>query len=151
MVWRPFALKNLGFVAYSRGDQAGADGLLNQALAALRSTGNSFGVAITLINMAKISRDRGDLVRAAELYSESLTIRWQQNDRVVAASCLRGLALVASDVGNHVRAVRLLATNGALRAAMGVGESRSTTHKGALDRARQALGDATFEQTWAAG
>jgi predicted ATPase/DNA-binding NarL/FixJ family response regulator len=149
--WPAFALKNLGFVALRRGDHAQADALFDRALALFREQGNSYGTAVTLINMAKAARDRSDLARAATLYGEALAIRWDQGDRVSVASCLRGLALIAEKSRLYEQAVRLFGAEDALRAAIGAGEPRSTSHVVALGAARQALGETAFASAWSSG
>ena len=149
--WPTFALKNLGFVALLGGDHAKANALFERALVRFREQGNAYGTAITLINMAKAARGRGDLARAAMLYAEALTLRWEQGDRAGVASCLRGLALVAEQSRMYEQAARLFGAEQALRAVIGAGEPRSSSHVIALDAARRALGEAAFTSAWSAG
>ena len=138
--WRPYVLKNLGFVAYKRGDYASADALFNQALGEFRALGNSYGTAITLINMGRIARDQRELTTAANCYAEALALCWDQGDKVNIANCLRGMGNVAAQAGQFVRAVHLLGADQALRDSIGFGEPRSRIHIVARGELCQALG-----------
>lgn len=149
--WPTLALKNLAFVSLLGGDHAEADALFERALVRFREQGNTYGTAVTLINMAKAARVRGDFARAAMLYGEALALRWEQGDRVCVVSCLRGLALIADHLRLPEKAVRLLGAEHALRAAIGAGESRSSSHANVLDAARRTLDEAAFGSAWSSG
>lgn len=149
--WAPFALKNLGYLAYRRGDHAGADAWFDQALAQFRARGKTFGTALTLVNMASLARDRNDLPGAAALYAEALALRTDHNDKVSAVSCLRGLAIIASRAHQDERAVRLFGAEESLRTAIGADEPRSRSRLVALAECRERLGESAFESAWRAG
>ena len=149
--WAPLALKNLGYIAYRRGDHAGAGALLDQTLARFRARGSTFGTAVTLINMASLARDRNDLPGAAAHYAEALALRADHNDKVSAVSCLRGLAVVAARARQDERAVRLFGAEEALRTAIGADEPRSASRLVALTECRERLGEMVFESAWRSG
>jgi ATP/maltotriose-dependent transcriptional regulator MalT len=113
--------------------------------------GNTFGTAITLINLARMARELDDLARAAALYAESLSLRWDHGDNVSVESCLRGLARIALLAGQDERATRLFGAGEALREAIGADEARLAPTADELAKAREALGESVFAAAWAAG
>ena len=130
----------------------GAEALLSETLSRFRELGNTFGTAVTLINLAGLARRRGDVSRAATLYAEGLTLRWEDGDMVSVAACLRGLARTAFLGRQYDRAVRLFAAADALRAALGAAEPRENVKIEEETRLAQVtLGEDAFAAAWSAG
>jgi non-specific serine/threonine protein kinase len=113
--------------------------------------GNTFGAAVTLINLGRLALRRGELERAAAIYAEALSLRWTDGDKISVASCLRGLAQTAALSRQDQRAVRLFAAAEALREAIGAVESRSSSVEEARKMAHAALDEAAFAVAWDAG
>jgi DNA-binding NarL/FixJ family response regulator len=151
VTWIPYLLKNLGFADYLQGNLDLADARLSEALAEFRAMDNSFGAAITLINLGRLALRRGQLPRAAEIYAEGLSLRWADGDKISVVSCLRGLAQTAALSRQFERGVRLFAAADALRESIGAAEARSSNVEDALEQARAALGETAFADRWAAG
>jgi non-specific serine/threonine protein kinase len=114
--------------------------------------GNSFGMAVTLINLARLARRRDDLPRAADLYAEGLSLRWADGDKISVISCLRGLAHTAVRARQWEQGVHLFAAAETLREAIDAGETRAALQVAeALTLSRAALGENVFAQAWTAG
>ena len=93
-----------GVMAYSQGDYATAQNLLEKCLAAFRQMNDQHGVAVSLNNLGLVALGRGDSGKARTLYEEALSIRRQLGQQGGIAMALLNLGTVASHQGDHTRA-----------------------------------------------
>jgi non-specific serine/threonine protein kinase len=101
------SLRELGFVAYERGDYERAVRLHEQSLALARGFGTTFGVAWSLRALGDAVRGQGDLRRATTLLEESLALSRSKEHAWGIARTLASLGNVACEAGEYARASRL--------------------------------------------
>jgi len=150
------ALAGLGRVAQVQGDLVRAAALLEESLSLLRELGDKIREADVLTALGRVRHAQGDADGAAGLYWEGLAMYQAMGNRLGVAEGLEGLAVLGGDVGmawTPSWAARLLAAAAALRDALG--SPRPLAERAGYERAvsavRAALGDARFDEAWAAG
>jgi predicted ATPase/DNA-binding CsgD family transcriptional regulator len=153
-VWgEGITLDVLGDEAIERGNLKLAAARYQDALAVWRRLDHPWGVPLELGALANVARLQGDFAEALALYQESLARWWRLRERFQVAGCLGGVGLIGLAAGQFEPAVRLLAAEAALEDAMGL--MRSADQRAARERdisaAREAMGEAAFAVTWAAG
>lgn len=146
-------LDHLGVVAWGRGDQAGAIAHWERGLAVHREVGDEWGASIALSYLGIAACERGDLSTALETQRESLRYRWEIRNTEDVAHGLSNLAMIAVAGGNPQRAARLFAAAESTHELIGnpVKEPERSIYQRYIDKARTALGDDLFSETWAAG
>jgi tetratricopeptide (TPR) repeat protein len=104
-------LRELGVVAYHRGDYDEAVRLSEQALALTREFGSTFGYGLTICTLADALRAKGDVEKARALLEESLTsLRRKTYPLRVAnalANTLARLGSIECESGREARAFEL--------------------------------------------
>jgi len=153
------ALAGLGRVAQAQGDLVRAAALLEESLSLLRELGDKIREADVLTALGRVRHAQGAAAGAAELYREGLAMYQAMGNRLGVAEGLEGLAVLGGEVevawtpARATRAARLLAAAAALRDALGA--PRPLAERAGYERVvaavRAALGDARFDEAWAAG
>ena len=145
-------LGELGDKLVRSGDVGEAIAVLDEALLLYRRAGFETGVAMTLGQRGYAALAEGDLPLAARLFTESMDAANALEDRRVALGAVAGLAGVALALRQPHRAARLLGAAEGAREDAGIDRIAHALHAARLtERARAALGNATFDQEWAAG
>jgi hypothetical protein len=144
------ALQTLGVIALDDGDDARAEALFQESLAAMRTIG---GVPSTQGWLGDLARRRGDLASAERHYREGLAIANQVRSDANAAVVLVKLAGARIAEGRAGEGVPLLAAGLAWREAHGFQNNRRLQRLVDADVAagRDALGDRAFDDAWATG
>jgi non-specific serine/threonine protein kinase len=146
-------LGNLGIVRLYRGDLAGAEGPVTEALALNRAAGVRQGEAISQMFLARIAlRARGDQDAARGHLRESLRLFRELHHRRGVASALACFAEVAVAAGEWDNGARLYGAHDALLEALdsSVNGAERPAYERDLAVLRERLGDA-FEAAYAAG
>ena len=147
-----FSLDGLGCVLLQTGDHAGARAAFEQALSIAREIGNDHEQGITLFNMARLDMAIGDLAAARARFCEAIRRMRPLDSHFEIAGCLHRLASVLHTQGDAPRAIRLWAFVEAYRSTFGARvDADFVPATEQIAAAREALGAATFEQSWAEG
>lgn len=101
---RATALLGAGVIAYTQGDQKGAEPLLIDALTCWRRLGETGGIAHSLEHLATVAQNLGDRARAMTLINESLTLRRAIGEPVGIAASLHRVGSLARELGRYRRA-----------------------------------------------
>ena len=148
------SLLGRGQAALVRGDEASAESLLGEALAAARALGNEFTLSTTLNTVATLREVVGDEVGAAALLGESLAVSFPLRLTWTLGYAVPALAGVAARTGRPYVAAALFGAAATLGASTAVDPhfppSRETADAGLL-AARDALGDRDFLAAWELG
>jgi tetratricopeptide (TPR) repeat protein len=136
-----------------QGEYEAARPLYHESLALHRELGDRRGVALELHNLGNLERLTGDPRAAGELFSESLALCRELGNSRTGAYCLLGLGNVAAAEGEPERAARLLSAAEGLLAQSGAAldPDYRDEYERSLETAREALGEAAFEEARAAG
>ena len=145
-------LNNLGEVAYMLGDYARAAAFYEEALANSRQVGDR-RVHVMLGNLGNVARHQGNMVKAEALYRESLDAARALGDPRAIAESLEGMSMVRAMAGDGVRAARLFGAATAARDLIGAPQppTEREDRDVALRPARDALGEAAWQQAFAGG
>jgi hypothetical protein len=110
-------------------------------------------VAYALENLANIAILRGEYAHAAMHFHEGLGLTRELGDRHLTVYLLSDLTKLAVARGHHTTAARLGGGVAGLREQLGIGMplAEDQDRERSLARAREALGTARFERTWADG
>jgi ATP/maltotriose-dependent transcriptional regulator MalT len=103
-------LRELGTVAYHRGEIDRAILLYEQALAIARETGSAFGAGLAMCGLADALRARGEVERARMLLEESLVSLRREEPGVITnalVNTLNRLGSIACETGDDVLAATL--------------------------------------------
>jgi predicted ATPase/DNA-binding XRE family transcriptional regulator len=146
-------LTTLGHVYRAQKAYARATEALEEALAHARQIGLTWGIANSLTSLALLACDQGDYLRALALYQESLTLHRSFGNKTYLAWVFEGMATAASALGQHARAVQLCALAERWRGEMRSPRPPAEQHlyEQTIAAVQLTLGDARFEQAWAAG
>lgn len=147
------ALGNLGEVAIAEQDYGSAQSLLDESLSLRRELGDERGIAFCLIRFANLERARCNYTEARSLYREGLLLYRKVGDRRAMASTLQERAELYANMDQMVPAVRLWSAAEMLCQSLGapIPPSYRLRYERALARARDELGEETFQQVWAEG
>ena len=149
------SLVSLGSISQDLGKPDTARALNAEALAISRDLGDRWLIAFSLDGLASVAVEQGDYASAGSLHRESLQLRREIGDRPGVAYSLHLLARLHALAGRIAPAVRLWAASQALSESLGAGPplSPSAREEQALliDKARAALGEASFAAAWAEG
>jgi predicted ATPase/class 3 adenylate cyclase len=116
-----YLLSSLGHVALEKADYDRATKTFEESLALSRETGNSWGLAGSVMSLATVIHEQGDLERATELYEEGIDLFREQGDKLGLARCLNNQGLVSYAQGDLRRAVKLTEESVALLRELGAG------------------------------
>ena len=134
------ALRAAGILAGAQGDWAGAQPLLEQALAACRAVGDGAGEAEALGRLGEALMNRGDHVAAQARLEEALALNAARGDGAAEAENLGALGYVARERGDSGAARSFLER--AVRACEARGDVLlAAAHRGSLAFAVLAQGD----------
>lgn len=129
-------LGELGVLAMVTNRGHDAEQWFREATEHQRSTGDAWGLALTLANLAELFIRRADSVAAAPLFAESLQIMQVIGDPVTVAQLLDYAGMVAISTGDATTGLRL----------MGVADSQRQRLKLRLTVASRALADTWLRQ-----
>jgi non-specific serine/threonine protein kinase len=134
------AYHGLARVARERGDASLARTLFEAALDRRRQSGETWGKALELLELAQLNLEDGDSQRAREHLGESLLLCRELGDRMLFARAFEGMAAVVASVA-PAHAFQLVGAAAALREAAAA--PLSARESGLLDR-RMALSRRTL-------
>jgi tetratricopeptide (TPR) repeat protein len=148
-----YSLSNLGNVAYYLGDYSAARMHYEESLAIRRQLVDKPGIVASLGNLGNADRKEGDLAAARTRQQESLELAGDLGDNWGIAFSLEGFGSVAGAAGQHARATRLFAAAAVLRRGIcaPLQPPEQAEFKQEVGAAREALGEAAFEEAWAEG
>ena len=148
-----YTLHNLGEVVRRQGNYERALALTEEALAIMREQGNKWMVARQLKNVGEMHLFLGNYRQTARYYSESLILSGELNNNECIAICLEGYAKLALVQAQPERAARLWGVAEKLREVSGVPLPLADRQEydGDVALVYDALGEAVFAATWAAG
>jgi non-specific serine/threonine protein kinase len=146
-------LGNLAGVALSQGDDARASRLADEALALQRRAGFAWGMADSLLILARVARNRSEPARSAALARESLELAWGNRDLQQIVAALDQLALLAAETGAVERAATLFGASERLYELLGVppDPGKDGSRERAIATVRDRLGEDAFVAALAAG
>jgi len=147
------AIFALGDIAFERGDYAAATRHLQGSLAGFERLGDMDGVSRTHIIRGLVLWAQGDMAGAAERLRDGLLGFQSLGSQIGIATALEGFAHLAGDVEQPALAARLLAAAARLRATnqVAVVGFKQDALEGLIAQLRSHLGQAAFDQQWAAG
>jgi non-specific serine/threonine protein kinase len=118
-----------------------------------RELGNTWGIALSLGNLADIACQQRDFPKAQSLYRESLELERDMGDKRGIAWALEGIAGVDCLQEKEERAAKLWGAAESLREQIGapLPVSDQTKHDKAVAEARSLLGDLAFSNAWQQG
>jgi len=151
--WVEQAVECLAMNASGRGDATEAARWAEEGLARSRALGDPRRIAHALYVVSEVALLRGDSRHAAEALRESLAIYWREGRRYNIMWRLEYLAVLAADQSPE-RAGRLFGAAAALRDEIGIPLNLAwqvDDHDPAVARVSIALGEAAFDDAWAAG
>ena len=146
------ALTGLSTLSVVGGWLDDAEAFAEEHVLLARRTGDLRSIGHALDDLAMVALLREDFNRAVALYRESIALCTEVGQLELVAYGLKGLAVVAARERPR-RAARLFGAAEALREAGGVAiwPARRTLYDRALALTREALGEAAFGDSWAAG
>jgi tetratricopeptide (TPR) repeat protein len=147
------ALNNLGIVAYHQADYSAARACYEESLAIKRKLGNKPGLPPTLHNLGNIALNQGDYALAYGYVTEAVSLSWELGNKEGIANGLEIASSLALARRQPMRAAQLLAVVEELRVAIGapLAPVDRVEHDRTTAAVRATLGDAAFDQAWAAG
>ncbi|HEX8997624.1 MAG TPA: tetratricopeptide repeat protein [Ktedonobacterales bacterium] len=148
---RHLALTNLAEIAWARGDFAGAEDLLTQALAAARAVGNTLEAAMIITLLGHTARQRGYYAQARSHYYEGLARFSEFGSPTFLAWRLEGLAATLAAESDATHAVRFYSAAATLRQCAGTPappQERAEIEQ-TLGDVHARLGDPVFRAEWA--
>jgi tetratricopeptide (TPR) repeat protein len=150
---RMMALTNLGDLALRRRDYEEAIALSREGLAVSDARGNDQVSTANLQNIAVALLELGRAEEAALCLAESIERAERANYSLGVAWGLAELATTAIARADFERGIQLAAAGAKLLDAVGasLGRIEQEVFDGALQEARAALGDESFERAWSAG
>jgi predicted ATPase/DNA-binding SARP family transcriptional activator len=143
----------LGELALRRGHYDEADARLREGLRLFQEIGESRFAARVLGTLAELSLAQGDPAQAIVRCRESIALLRTAGERYHLSQSITVLAQALVAQGRNAEAARLFGVAGSIRDAIGASlhSPAAAPHQRARDRARAALGEATFEAEQHAG
>jgi predicted ATPase/DNA-binding SARP family transcriptional activator len=147
------ALLCLGAVAAGEGALDRAAAATEEGVAAARAFGQDRELAISLRQLAIVELRRGNASRAARLAGEALDALARDPQHYFIAISLEALAGAFADLGRPLEAARLFGAGEWVREGIGVAVPRvdAPVYEARIAAARDASGEPTFSEAWAAG
>ncbi len=147
------ARNNRGDVALSQGDLETASDQFTRSLAYLRAANDVANLARCLYNLGAVAVEQGRLDDAELLLGESLDLSHRVNDSEDLAWCLIAFAGIAAVTERYAEGTMLLSCARSLLDR--IGATMKPFEQGSFERTssrlRSALGEAQFDQAFAAG
>ncbi|TNC25191.1 BTAD domain-containing putative transcriptional regulator [Amycolatopsis alkalitolerans] len=106
--WEGDALTRIGMVCWARGDPAAAHAPLEQAVQALRASGDSWREAIALVHLARTQRDDDQLPAAEATARTALDVAERVGEDTILGVCLDVCSTIAGQQGRFARAGELV-------------------------------------------
>lgn len=147
-MWTAQLLRVLGAALRMNGDLDAAQAALEDARSLVVAYKNDWLDASIEYELALVARERGDGARAEDLLHSALARQVRHQLEPGIAATLAALGAVAIDAESASEAARCFAAADSLRAAIGIAPRRfeELARAAHVERARELLGDATFEQ-----
>jgi non-specific serine/threonine protein kinase len=147
------ALAHLGIVAWGRGDSARAIECLETARTRARDVGHPLPVAVASRYLGLMATEAGDYSRAAAAHREWVDYDPDPVSAHTLARTAHNVASLAAELGAAEQAARLFGAAAALDAAIGFAPAwpERGVHERARSKARETLGDDTFDAAFDAG
>jgi tetratricopeptide (TPR) repeat protein len=146
-------LTALGECARLEGRNQDAETCFEQALAAMRTAGNTYWTLALLENIAQVRLQNGDWVTASALLKEALSLTDDYEDPTLVNSYVAAMGQVALLRGRPDEAARLLGAADHFLKTAGVkfAPADQAQFERSMDAARATLGDALYETRIAEG
>jgi tetratricopeptide (TPR) repeat protein len=146
-------LLTLARVAMLRRDFARAMGLYDEAVHLSRAVSPKKSLPNVLVEAGMLLARLGELERAAVYQRESLRLNLERGARYGIYSALGVLGSTLYAQGQTERAARIVSAAEALRETLGASrpEGYGPLHERLLSGMRSRLGEAAFDEAWAAG
>jgi predicted ATPase/DNA-binding NarL/FixJ family response regulator len=143
----------LASLARSRGDYSRADTLFRESLAASRTLGDQWAVAMALRGLGGVRYLKGEPARAATLLGEALVIFRDIGNLRMVADSLEGLAAARAAAGEAECALRLAGAAMTIRERIGapLSAQQGAVQERRLTPARQRLSAPAAEAAWQNG
>jgi predicted ATPase/DNA-binding SARP family transcriptional activator len=147
------ALLNLANLAINQADLGRAQACHQQSLALYRELGDKTMASYPLFGVGQVAYQQGDYQLARSLYRESLAVRYEAGERRPIPRNLEGLGQLERAEGRLERAAQLFGAAEALRQghAIPLKPNYAAEYQREVAALRAGLGEAAFEQAWAAG
>lgn len=144
---------NLGNVLIAQGHPAAARDLLEEAIALHIAHRDELSADAALATLGRALEKLDDLAAARERQGQALRLRAEAGDRRGAAVSLSSLARLDNREGQPARAATILGASEAIHQAIGsvVSPNARVELEKLVASVKTALGEAAFEQAWAAG
>jgi non-specific serine/threonine protein kinase len=151
--WIVWSANRLGIAAGDAGDGRRAEDCYRLALEVMGPSGQRFGRAVVLCNLALLLNEHGERAKAAALFRESLANSYEHHISFFTVDTLFGLIDSAAEWLEPVQAARLLGAVAHERAVTGFAHGVHTRelYRRAEARTRSALGVDAFAAAWAEG
>ena len=104
-----YAETGVGYMLIASGNRPRAGDLLEQGLGRFRSSGDTYGIAITTSALGRLALLRYDYARARDLLNESLSLQGEMGNQGLVALTYNFLGQIPRDQGDDVAAARLFA------------------------------------------
>jgi non-specific serine/threonine protein kinase len=151
-VFVALAFHNLGSVAFGLRDLELAATRYEDALEIYRGESDEYGVALSELYLGLVDAERDQSDAAAEHLARALPVFREMGFLQYSSQCVDGSGVVALGRGRPEDGAHLLAAASGMRARTGGSPTVATRLiDAATGAARASLGDAAFEQAWAAG
>ena len=128
------ALNNWGEAVAAQGDDTHAATLFDRSLALRRALGDTWGIALSLKNLAGIAARRGDEAAAVAAYRDSLAYSFDAEYHAGIAPVFEGLARIALARDAATYAASLAGAAAALRASLHSARTPDRTRGRGRDR-----------------
>jgi tetratricopeptide (TPR) repeat protein len=156
--WLGLVEENLGYVAIDRVDLQEAEAHFQAALVHCQHSGYAWNEANVFGGLGEVARLRGDWEHAVQLQRESLTRHRSVHSRLGMLRAVEALAALVA-AADPAQAIRLMASAAVLREAVGARPATGIRMPGrvqahydyAIAAAQADLGEARFQELWAAG
>jgi predicted ATPase/DNA-binding SARP family transcriptional activator len=114
-----WSLCNLGIIAHSERDDAGAGRLLEEGFALSQTTGDRICLAWCMTFLARVFKDRGQYIQSAAAFAQTLALFGEVGHTDGVAFTLEGWAGLAATTGDIRSAARVFGAAEALRETIG--------------------------------
>ena len=149
-LWTAQLLWLLAAARRTAGELDAAQAALDEAAVLVEPYDNDWIVGLIEHESALVAKGRGEPARAEDLLHSALERQARHDLKPSIAATLDALGALASDAESPSEAVRCFAAAASLRTVIGLAARPidAAARAGHLDRARDLLGEATFEQHW---
>ncbi len=147
------ALGGLADLAFVRGDAAGAEAHLREALEPAETGGDAMVLGWALLDLGQAIRLQGNHVQSAPVFDRALQVLLRLGDHWSLGHLFKFVAALALETGQPADAIRLLAAAEGLHAlqVMTMGTSSAVDQEMMLARSRSALSPIDYASRWDEG